>query len=427
MDGGVATAPAVIPAPEDQTAKQDFRQMQVRELERLQMTLDENNAIRAKFNALQTQVAPLVDNFVAAPTITHPSEREYTPEEIETMKQKLEQTLSDYREETCIAGRLNSEIEKRYTELSNMRMRFRLDQDERLTKQNTSASIGLANFRVKSVKLTETSTIERERLAHAVGYLQHIFDSSTQDIKGFEEQSRSNHLGIQQLSASISITKEDIREFSDQLQRLQPKLREYEILKEKHQTCEELVVKLGDEYENLKKQVETESLTASIRREIEAGNRTIADLNRTLDQILNKTSLSQEKIAVIRSRINELESKIAKTRAETAALRRTKPILIAEKERLKRELSRIRTTHETIAGDNELIERDLRDGLAYEKEPWQIRKEVLGFKGEIRALNGIESKQNSFESSLGRSTSVPISLPPRKRVRLIPLAQNSIR
>jgi hypothetical protein len=194
------------PPPSDPPPKEDFRQKQIRELEQLQITLDENNVIRQKFNALQTQVAPLVDSFAPAPVIQYQSERVYTPEEIEAMKQKLEQTLSDYREETFIAGRLNSEMEKRYTELSNMRMRFRLDQDERLTRQNLMAAAGLANFRVKSVKVSETTSFERERLAKAVGYLQHIFDSSTQDIREYETQNRANNRGIQELSASITVT-----------------------------------------------------------------------------------------------------------------------------------------------------------------------------------------------------------------------------
>jgi chromosome segregation ATPase len=410
--------------PADEAAcKQDFRQMQLNELERLQNTLDENNAIRAKYNALQSQVAALVDSYAPATTISHPTEREYTAEEVEAMKQKLEQTLTDYREETRIASRLNSEIEKRYTELSNMRMRSRLDQDERLTKQNVSAAVGLSNFRGKSVKLAETSTIELGRLETAVGYLQHIFDSSTQDIKDCEEQSRRNIRGIQQLTSSIHVTREDVREFSEQVERIQPKLREYEDTRAKHQESEERVVKLGDECENLKKQVETESLTASIRRDIEASHQRMAELNRMIDQILIKTSLSREKLAVTRSHIAEIEAKIAKTRAETAALRRAKPALLAEKENMKEELEKCRNAHETVAGSNELLERDLRDGLSFEKRASQIRKELLVFKADIRELDRIENGQVAFESSLARSISLPVPTPPRKRVRLIPSGQ----
>jgi chromosome segregation ATPase len=268
--------------------------------------------------------------------------------------------------------------------------------------------------------VTESAAVEQERLTKAVGLLQHIFDSSTQDIKEFEEQSHSNNRGIQQLSSSITIAKEDIRDFTDQLQRIQPKLREYEQLRERHQQSEELVVRLGDEFENLRKQVETESLTASIRREIEAGNRTIADLNRTIDQILNKTSLLQEKVVETRSRISDLESKITKTRKEMAELGRSKPGLIAEKERLKRDLARCRAAHETVGGENELLAKEVREGIAYGKAPWQIRKELLSLKGEVSQLGEIEANQNQFEAVLASTTVVVPPLPPKKRLRLIP-------
>jgi uncharacterized phage infection (PIP) family protein YhgE len=409
-------SPPVEPPP-----KEDFRQKQLHELEQLQRTLDENTIIRQKFNALQTQVAPLVDSFAPAPVTTYQSERVYTPEEIEAMKLKLEQTLADYREETSIAGRLNSEMEKRYSELSNMRMKFRLDQDDRLTRQNFMAGVVLASFRVKSVKLSDTTAFERERLAKAVGYLQHIFDSSTQDIKDFELQSRINNRGIQELSATITITREDIRDFTDQLQKIQPRLREYELLRQEHQESEELVVKLGDEFDSLRKQVETESLTASIRREIEGGNRTIADLNRTIDQILNKTSKAQEKIAEAKGRIASLEAKIARTLAETGVLQRSKPALIEAKDQLRRDLNRCQIAQETVGGENELLAREIRDGLEYGQQPWQIRKELLKLKGEVKTLGEIEDQESNFESILARPT-VPIPpLPPKKRLRLIPL------
>ena len=111
---------------------EDFHQKQIKELEKLQRVLDENNALRGKFNALQAQVAPLADSFGSASFPVFANERVYKPEEIENMRQKLEQTLADYRVETQSAGRLNAEVETLYTELSSLRMKFRLDQDERL-------------------------------------------------------------------------------------------------------------------------------------------------------------------------------------------------------------------------------------------------------------------------------------------------------
>jgi chromosome segregation ATPase len=400
--------------------KEDFRQKQVRELEQLQIILDENNVIRQKFNALQTQVAALVDSFAPSTVPPYQSERVYTPEEIEVMKQKLEQTLTDYREETRIAGRLNSEIERRYTELSNMKMRFRIEQDERLTRQNVAAASALCNFRVKSVKVSEATNIEKDRLAKAVKHLRHIFDTCTQDIKDFDDQRKANTRGIQELTSSISIAKDDIRDFTDQIQRIQPRLHEYELMRAEHQENEELVVQLGDEFDNLRRKVETESLTASIRRELDAGNRTIADLNRTLDQILNKTSLSQEKMTECRTRVVELEGKIARTHAETKALRRVRPALEAARERLKTDLASCHLTHKTIGGENELLDRDIQDGLTYERAPWQVRQVLLSMKGDIQQLSAIEVQQQNFEGAIGkRPVSLP-ALPTRKRVRLTP-------
>jgi chromosome segregation ATPase len=407
-------------APAEPPPKEDFRQKQVHELEQLQIILDENNVIRQKFNALQTQVAPLVDSFAPAPVTAFQSERVYTPEEIEAMKQKLEQTLTDYREETRIAGRLNSEIERRYTELSNMKMRFRIEQDERLTRQNVMAAAGLANFRVKSVKVSEATNFEKDRLAKAVKFLRHIFDTCTQDIKEFDEQRKANNRGIQELTASISIAKDDIRDFTDQLQRIQPRLREYEIMRAEHQASEELVVQLGDEFDNLRRKVETESLTASIRRELDAGNRTIADLNRTIDQILNKTSVSQERITECRTRIAELEGKIARANAETRALRRIRPTLEAAKGHLKTDLENCHLTHETIGGENELLDREIKERLTYEREPWQVRQVLLSLKSDIRELGVIEAQQQRFEATIGKRPESLPALPPRKRLRLIP-------
>jgi chromosome segregation ATPase len=310
-------------------------------------------------------------------------------------------------------------MEKRYAELSALRMKIRLDQDERLTRQNVVASAALANFRVKSVKVSETTAVERDRLAKAVGYLQKIFDGSTRDIYSLETQNRLNSRGIQELTASIAITRDDIRDFTDQLQRIQPRLREYEVLRAEHQESEELVVKLGDEFDNLRKKVETDSLTASIRRELEAGNRTIADFNRTIDQILNKTSIAQERIAEAKIRVAALETKIARVTAETRILHRSKPALIAAKERLTRDLAQCQTAHGAMGGENELLTKEIEDGLMYGKEPWEIRKELLSLKGEVRALDEIVDQEQKMESILTRPTVRVPALPPRKRFRLI--------
>jgi chromosome segregation ATPase len=405
--------------PEPPPAQEDFRQKQIHELEQLQAVLDENNLLRGKYNALQAQVAPLVDSFAPGQVPTYQSERVYTPEEIEALKQKLEQALSDYREETRIAGRLNSEIERKYTELSGMRMRFRLEQADRLARQNQSAAVVLAKFRVKSVKVVEANDADRNRLVKAVGYLRNVYNDSTHSISECDTQNKSNNRGIQQLSAQITLAKEDIRDYADQLQKIQPKLREYEALRERHQQVEEQVVQLSDEFEGLKKQIETESLTARIRRQIDAGNKTIADLNRAIDQVLNRTSLTQEKIAEARARTVAFETAIARTQADTAELRKSRKSLAAERIKLRTQLAHCRIAHETTGGENEMLTRDIRDGLTYGRRPWHIRKELLALRRDVREMADIEGQQAQFEAALAQPLDPTTTIPQRKRVRLI--------
>jgi chromosome segregation ATPase len=398
----------------------DFRQKQLKELEKLQMALDENNQIRGKYNALQAQVASLVDSFGPSQVSSYQSEKVYTQEEIDAMKVKLEQTLSDYREETRVASKLNSEIEKLYTELSNMRMRSRLDQDERLTRQNQTAAAGLANFRLKSAKILELAAVEKQRLTKSVDYLRDVHETSQADMREFQEQNAANQRGIEQLSSSIASAKEDIRDFTDRLQKLEPKLQEYEELKAEHQKREEQVVALSDEFEALRKQVDTESLTASVRRQIDSSNRAIADLNRTIDQILNKASLVQEKLRGARTRVADLEGKIARTKAETAELQTAKTEMIAEKKKLKRDLKQCRIAHEMIGGDNRVLMKEIQDGIAVPKAPWQIRRELLALKGDVKELTRIEAKQAKLEAALAGAIHPLTLVPLRKRVRLIP-------
>lgn len=403
----------------------DFRTKQIHELEKLQQVLDENNILRAKFNCLSTQVAPLIDSFGPAPTNQQQqfqSEKTMTPEEIEALKQKLEQTLAEYREETRQAGLLNSEIERQYTELSSLKMHFRLDQDERLTKQNQSSNQALINFRDKSHRVNETSNVERDRLQKAIILLNNIQDSSNADIKEFEEQTRTNNKGIQHLSSSITIAKEDIRDYSDQIQKLEPKLQEYEQLKEKHQQSEELVVKLNDELESLRKQVDTQSLTANVRRQIDLGNRTIEDLNRQIDLLLAKASQKQDKCKEARTRIADLQYKLEKTTHETDGLKRVKNDLKNKKQKIIDELNNCREMHETAGGENDLLSKKIADGITVgNKAPWQIRKELLNLKAEIKQLDSIQKTQSEFENKLSSSQPTTAMIPQRKRVAMIPM------
>lgn len=416
------------PPNEEESIKEDFRTKQIHELQQLQSVLDENTILRSKYNALLTQVAPLVDSFGPSPgqqggLPQFQPDREFTPEEIEQIRQKLDQTLAEYREETRIASLLNSEIEKKYNELSQLKMKFRLDQDEKLTKQNQASIQGMSNFKAKSERVHDAWRAERQRLNKAITFLKTLHDSSVSDTKEYEEQNRSNTRGIHHLSSSITIAKEDIRDFTDQLQKINPKIEEYNLLKEKHQQSEEQVVKLSDELDRLKKKVDTESLTANVRRQIDSGNHEIADLNRTIDHIINKTASTQDKVKEIRSRIILIEKKLEKTRRDTEELKKTKELLKNEKEIVKLELEDCRKKQENAAGENALILKELKDGISIEKtrSPWDIKKQILELKGDINQLYSIEEKQIEFESQLENSCRVSSVAPVRKRVAMIPL------
>ena len=277
----------------DDATVDEYRNKQIRELEMLQRVIDENNVLRAKYNALQMQVAPLVDT-VTTPVAAgsqYQSERQISPEEVENFKQQLELTLTEYRKATQNAGKLNQQLERQYTDFSNLKMQTRLLQDERISRQDQISNMGITSFRSKIQRVKEQWNIERQRLSKSISFLKNIHDTSTADIREYEEQMRANNKGITHLSSSITIAKEDIRDFTKELEEIGPKLKQFEELQEKHQKSELLVVDLSDQIEDLKKKVETDSLTAKVRRQLDKGNKKIADLNRSIDQIQNRATL----------------------------------------------------------------------------------------------------------------------------------------
>ena len=412
---------SVPSASEEPEEEEDFREKQVKELEKLQLALDENNVLRTKYNALQVQVASSEEHEQEPEEPVYHSDKTYTPEEIEVMKERLEQAVRDYRRETRIAGQLNADIEKGYKELSMMRMQFRVDQDERLTKQNATCALNVSSFHAKTEKVLEMNRMEKQRILKSIEYLKNTQESAVADIAEFAQQSRTNGVAIAHLSSSITITREDIREFSDQLRRIEPRLKEYEELTKQHEQSEELVVQLGDQLETLKKQVETESLTANVKRQINAAHRTIADLNRVIDKVNGENSQLQDQIRELRQRVAETEQKCDKTKLETMELHRVKNKLTTEKERVKRELDIIRVKQEVAGGENSLIKREIEDGVSYEKGALEIRKELLSLKGEVGQLDRIEANQMRTESVLAGISYSATSVPVRKRVPLIPL------
>ena len=402
---------------------EDFRAKQIYELEQLQKILDSNNNLRAKYNSLQTQVAPLVDQFSQQPNLnTTQNERTYSPEEINLMRQKLEQTLLEYREETRQAGLISSDIGRRYTELSTLKMHFRKDQDEKLTHQNGVSAIGEANFEAKSKRVHDAWAAEKQRLLKSIGYLQKIFEQSSSDIKEFEVQTNSNNRGIMHLSTSITIAKEDIRDFSEQLSKLEPKMQEYEALAEKHKASEVVLVGLSDELENLKKQVDTESLTANVRRQIEAGQQSISDLNIQIDKVQLQTAQIQEKAKETTKSIQSLQSKIEKIRSETKELKNSRNEMEQEKKKLIASINDIRTVRETKGGGNAELEKQLQAGITLTGEkPWRIRKQILSIKGDVKEMDRIVKDEAVVEQKLKNVTFERTVAPPRKRIPLIPL------
>lgn len=404
--------------------KEDFRTKQIHELEQLQIVLDENNSLRAKYNALQTQVAPLVDNFGHNAGQTLPqvqNEQILTPEEIEALRTKLEQTLTDYRAETLAAGQLNSEIEKMYTTLSSLKMNFRLDQDNKLTAQNKASALTLENFRQKTQSVKEAWETERQRLEKQIGFLKKVHESSSEDIKEFEEQMRTNNKGIQHLSSSITIAKEDIRDFTEQLQKIEPKLKEFEELQKKHQQSEVLLVELSDQFESLKKSVETDSLTANVRRQIDYGQKTINDINRQIDKIQCETVAIQEKSREYRTRITDLETKLQRTLTEADNLENVAKDLAVQKKQLQAELREFRQIYEERGGQNDVISKKIEDGITLEKQPWEIRKQIITLKNDVKDMEIIQKKQKDFESLLSTTNVQTKGIPQRKRIPMIPL------
>jgi hypothetical protein len=94
--------------------------------------------------------------------------------------------------------------------------------------------------------------------------------------------------------------------------------------------------------------------------------------------------------------------------------------MITERKRLKRDLRECRVAHENIGGENRLLVKEIRDGIVIPKAPWQIRREMLALKGEVRELTRIETKQAKLEAALAGAVHPSTLLPLRKRVPLIP-------
>lgn len=408
----------------DDATVDEYRNKQIRELEMLQRVIDENNVLRAKYNALQMQVAPLVDT-VTTPVAAgsqYQSERQISPEEVENFKQQLELTLTEYRKATQNAGKLNQQLERQYTDFNNLKMQTRLLQDERISRQDQISNMGITSFRSKIQRVKEQWNIERQRLSKSISFLKNIHDTSTADIREYEEQMRANNKGITHLSSSITIAKEDIRDFTKELEEIGPKLKQFEELQEKHQKSELLVVDLSDQIEDLKKKVETDSLTAKVRRQLDKGNKKIADLNRSIDQIQNRATLELENVKEIKNRIFELEKQYEKIDNDTNSILEINKKLELQRKTIREELSKCIVANELAGGENLLLEKEVVDGVGLEPQSTSaIRKQMLSLKNELLELDDFQQKQYELENNLKVGQTPNIALPTRKRVPMIPL------
>lgn len=408
----------------DGNSADEYRNKQIRELEMLQRVIDENNALRAKYNALQMQVAPMVDTLSApvAAGSQYQSERQISPEEVENFKQQLENTLLEYRKATQDAGKLNQQLERQYTNFSQLKMQTRLLQDEKISRQNQISNNGFASFRSKTQRVKEQWNIERQRLSKSITFLKSITDSSNSDIREYEEQMRANNKGISHLSSSITIAKEDIRDFLKQLEEIEPKLKQFEELQEKHQNSELKVVDLSDQIEELKKKVETDSLTAKVRRELDSGNKKIADLNRSIEQIQDRTTSEMENVKEIKNRIADLEKQYEKIETDTNSIFDINRKLELQRKTIREELSKCIIANELAGGENLVLEKEVVDGVGLEPQSTTtIRKQMLSLKNELLELDDFQQKQYELENNLKVSQTPNIAIPTRKRVPMIPL------
>ncbi|KAH0786667.1 hypothetical protein GPJ56_009410 [Histomonas meleagridis] len=412
--------------------KNEDHSAHIQTLERLQIVLDENNAIRSKFNALLTQVAPFIDDFNS--TDEHPSNEEDQPhedrvltqEEIEWYQKKLQETLSDYKTEIQEASYLNSQIAKKHVELNKLKISYRIDQDDKLTQHNNAFSKVIQNLRNNTSKIQESWINEKKRLSNANDFLKSLYDTSVSDTKEMEEQSQLNLKSIQELTSSIDSAKEAIQDIKERLNRIKPRVNEYEIINIKHQRSEERLVQLSDELETIKNKIQTESLAANVRSQIDNGNDQITALNGEIDEILNKISKGKEAIEKTKERINDYKNETKEVIEETKKLQKIEKQIIEEKEIIKKYLEKYRNEEDTAGGSNKLLTSKLNNGIGDGSDDYcasKIRKQMVFLKKDLEKMKKSQSN-NKEEAFLDLHS--PTIMPTRKRVPLIPGKRKSL-
>jgi hypothetical protein len=178
------------------------------------------------------------------------------------------------------------------------------------------------------------------------------------------------------------------------------------------------VVALGNELDALHVQVETNSLTARVRKRLSDSHQRIDELNGFIDAVNCQT---------IRDRIIELDAKGSTTARNTREVRAVVARLTAERAEMKAQLARCCRAADDAAGERILLAKKVSRGFGYQKDPpWMIRKEILTLKEDIIELERVEERAQEFEQSLELGRRPPVNLPSRKRVPLIPVQKGKL-
>ena len=160
----------------------------------------------------------------------------------------------------------------------------------------------------------------------------------------------------------------------------------------------------------------------NVRRQIEAGQQSISDLNIQIDKVQLQTAQIQEKAKETTKSIQSLQSKIEKIRSETKELKNSRNEMEQEKKKLIASINDIRTVRETKGGGNAELEKQLQAGITLTGEkPWRIRKQILSIKGDVKEMDRIVKDEAVVEQKLKNVTFERTVAPPRKRIPLIPL------
>ena len=325
-----------------------------------------------------------------------------------------------YREETKTASFINAKIQQDHADFGKLKMQTQMDQEDRIEHQNQVAASMMDHFNEKTCKVRDVWKTERDRLNTAIGFLETVRKSAEIDYNEFSNQIVSNDKGIQHLKTSITIAREDIREYSEKIKELDPRLQYYIGLKEQHQQIEANVVELSDQFETLKQKVETESLTARVKEEIDKKNSEIAEIERTIDSTQMKTQSICESNMNMKEENARIAEEIESIKTQTSDANALIKSYEEEKVFILNELAECRRLRGKAAGSNYLLSTKLDVGMDIESLPsWDIRRYIQTLKKDVAELDKSIKEQQQFEDKVNTFGTKDIAPPPRKRIPLI--------